>query len=838
MPKTKHASRIPAQVRHKNGPIAAVPAIGPDSSALGIFFNKRGHYVVVVLMTILAVVIFRDFLTFQKFYLFRDIASDTITNNYPSTYHIADYLRTDGIPRWSFAQGLGQNIFPLSLSDPFTDLLYLLGKEHIAGGIVYAEILKIFCAGFLCFLFLRKIGSAAIAAVLGALSCAFSGFMMVAGAWQVFSTEAVFIVFMLYAFEKLFQDNDWRLFPLSIGLITAFQPFCMFTESIFLAIYVVFRIIETGAVRAKTLVPLGVKVMGLGIIGIVCSSFFSIGTLQQMLDSPRVSGDSSFFKTLLSRPIFGFQEEWLNVTAVMRLFSNDLAGTGSLFTGWGNYLEAPLFYCGLVNLLLVPQLFTAPGKRRKIGCAFLLGALIIPVIFPFFRNAFWAFSVDYYRIYGFLAAIVLIVCSAQYFSVLAGNGRPNLRLLAGTLAVLLAALYFPYPLYKHKTFFTVDEPLRTTVAAMLAGYAGLIALMRFTRIKGMAAVVLVAATCGELGYFAWLSVDTRPVITDELVKQKTWYNDGTVDAVTHLHAIDPAFYRVYKDYSSGMALQYSINDAKVQDFYGLSSYHSFNQKYFIRFVTEMGLIDARDEWQTRWVRAVLSNDRRLHSIVSLKYQLTNKSDLPWKNLQYDSIARVGNITILKNRLFLPLGFTYDSCIRYKKFHTLSNEQKIIMLQRAVVVDSGIPAAAFLPTAAVDTAPQYPLDRYAADVARRKQDTLVVSRFGQNALRGTIAVAKNKILFFSIPYDKGWRATVDGRTVSPIVANIGFLGIPLEKGSHTVELGFTPPLFFPSLFAGMAGIVLYILTLLIKSSRDRKRATPREARASFMAPPPV
>ncbi len=390
--------------------------------ALENFFNKKGNYVLLVVISILAVVIFKDFLLFQKFYLFRDIGSDTITNNYPATYHIADYLRTNGIPRWSFNQGLGQNIFPLSLSDPFTDLLYIFGKDAIAGGIVYVEVLKIFCAGFLCFLFLRKISISGIAAVLGALSYAFSGFIILAGAWQVFSTEAVFIIFLLYAFEKLFQDDDWLFFPLAVGLITTFQPFCMFTESIFLLIYAVCRIIETNAVQKKMLAPLGLKMIGLGAIGILCSCFFSIGTIQQMLDSPRVGGDSSFLKTLLARPIFGLQEEWLNVTAVMRPFSNDLPGIGSHFTGWGNYLEAPLFYCGLVNLLLVPQLFSLPGTRRKIGCAVLLIAFIVPVVFPFFRDAFWAFTVDYYRTFGFFVVIVLILCSVKAFSALAEIG--------------------------------------------------------------------------------------------------------------------------------------------------------------------------------------------------------------------------------------------------------------------------------------------------------------------------------------------------------------------------------------------------------------------------------
>jgi uncharacterized membrane protein YfhO len=823
MSKTKRSSRAPSQARSSKGSITDVSGQSPIPVALESFFNQKGSYIVLIIIAILTVVIFKDFLLLQKFYLFRDIGSDTITANYPGTYHIADYLRTEGIPRWSFKQGLGQNIFPFSLTDPFTDLLCLFGKNALAGAIVYVEVLKIFCAGFLCFLFLRKISISGIAAVLGALSYAFSGFIILAGAWQVFSTEAVLIIFLLYAFEKLFQDNEWRLFPLAVGLITTFQPVCMFTESVFLLIYAVCRIIETNAVQKKMLTFLGLKIIGLGAIGILGSCFFSIGAIQQMLDSPRVGGDSSFFKVLLSRPIFSLQEEWLNVTAIMRLFSNDLPGNGSHFTGWGNYLEAPLFYCGLVNLLLAPQLFLLPDKRRKIGCAVLLIAFIVPVVFPFFRYAFWAFTGDYYRTYGFFVAIVLILCSIKAFSAFVGPGRVNVPILALTLAMLLIALYYPYPLYKKRPIFSIDESLRMTITVFLFGYTCMIALLRFPKIKTLLSIFILAATSGELTYSAYLTVDTRSVITDEMVKQKIWYNDGTVDAVRYLHSIDKTFFRVHKDYSSGMAMMYSFNDAKVQDFYGLTSYYSFNQKYFIRFLTEMGLIDASDEWQTRWVKPVLTDDRRLHSFVSLKYQLTKKPDLSWTKLGYDSVARVGDVCILKNRFYLPLGFTYDSYIPYKKFHSLPKDRKLILLQKAFVLDSGIAVKEHFPTVSdIDTTEKYHVDKYASDIAKRKQDTLAIDLFRENDIKGTITVADRKLLFLSIPYDKGWRATVDGGPVAPILVNIGFMGLPLKKGTHTVELSFTPPYFFQGLLATIAGIVLYILIILTKLSLERRR----------------
>ena len=62
------------------------------------------------------------------------------------------------------------------------------------------------------------------------------------------------------------------------------------------------------------------------------------------------------------------------------------------------------------------------------------------------------------------------------------------------------------------------------------------------------------------------------------------------------------------------------------------------------------------------------------------------------------------------------------------------------------------------------------------------------------------------MFFSIPYDKGWSATVDGKRADLLLINTGFIGLILEKGPHTVDLRFTPPY-------RMEGAVVSLISLL-------------------------
>ena len=86
--------------------------------------------------------------------------------------------------------------------------------------------------------------------------------------------------------------------------------------------------------------------------------------------------------------------------------------------------------------------------------------------------------------------------------------------------------------------------------------------------------------------------------------------------------------------------------------------------------------------------------------------------------------------------------------------------------------------------------------------------LVIREHGQNRLTGTIAVARPRILFFSIPFDRGWKARVDGSTATLLPLNVGFMGLILEPGRHTIELEFQPPFLVAGTGISLGTFLLY------------------------------
>jgi hypothetical protein len=74
------------------------------------------------------------------------------------------------------------------------------------------------------------------------------------------------------------------------------------------------------------------------------------------------------------------------------------------------------------------------------------------------------------------------------------------------------------------------------------------------------------------------------------------------------------FSELKKITNPGKAQHSSLNDAQAQAYFGTTSYSSFNQINYIRFLDETGIIQKGDEIATRWSpglrgTAIISNIR-------------------------------------------------------------------------------------------------------------------------------------------------------------------------------------------------------------------------------------
>lgn len=101
---------------------------------------------------------------------------------------------------------------------------------------------------------------------------------------------------------------------------------------------------------------------------------------------------------------------------------------------------------------------------------------------------------------------------------------------------------------------------------------------------------------------------------------------------------------------------------------------------------------------------------------------------------------------------------------------------------------------------------YTLDR---KILENNFDEMTNIQIKDNQLKGNINVSRNGYMVFSIPYDNGFTIKVDGEIVSYEKVNSTFLGVPISKGKHTIEITYQSPYFKTGCYVSIVGLILFL-----------------------------
>lgn len=113
-----------------------------------------------------------------------------------------------------------------------------------------------------------------------------------------------------------------------------------------------------------------------------------------------------------------------------------------------------------------------------------------------------------------------------------------------------------------------------------------------------------------------------------------------------------------------------------------------------------------------------------------------------------------------------------------------------------------------------------MDTYAATIAELQENSLENIEFTANKITGNISVDENELLVFSMPYQKGWTAYIDGNRSELIKANIMYTGLQLEPGDHEIELVYEQPGLNIALKLSILGTMIFIVSLLVSRKRTK------------------
>ncbi len=869
------------------------------------YLNKHSFWFLLGFIIIIGFIGFGKYITSEYLFFFKDIGSDSLNQNYPAMVQKTRLMLENSFGKWSFFSGMGESLNRTFATNPLgwfiraTDYIgvNILGADYfIAERFLRIFILQFLFSGTVFYFYLRTISIKKFSSIIGALVFTFSGFMVVGSSWG-FSGQVFSAIFLLFAFEQLLVKKRWYFFPFAVMFLSG-NTFELYIYTLFIFFYSLFRYFSDKENSFVNYLKLAGQMILLAIIGLLMNAVKVVTVFQKLFFSSRMSGNASYSQVLSAGDNISEQTS-LGATTLLRFFSSDILGTGSDFQGWQNYFEAPLFYIGLLILLLVPQVFIHLNKRKKIIFGSFLGFWILTLLFPYLRHAFLAFTGDYFR-YGFdfFIPFTFLFFSIYALNELDKNFKLNLPLLGGTLLVLLGILLFPY---KSIPTNAIDFNLRKIIIVLLMIYSALIFLMSKKQYKSIAQIGIIILLVVELGYFSYKSYASRiPVTKAEFEQDAGGYKDGTIQAVEYLKTIDEvAFYRTEKDYQSGNAIHGSLNDAQAQGYYGTTSYSSFNQLNYIRFLEEIEAIQKGDETATRWVQGFRGLPL-LQTFGNIKYLFSKEKESYMENYGFDSIATINDIKILRNRFYLPFGYTYDKYIDFEDFkslisyritsqsikninqefarmglsqigmsitnslkpienkgynskdafvseiktligkerfenyelliikHSVDNFKNQIALLNTFVYekDANIDISKLKKILATDTniiisVEKFNFEKYEQFVNDLKVDTLQITKFENSKIEGTIELQENKMLFFTIPYDRGWKIKVNGKQEELSRVNIGFTGIILPAGKHEIELYYVPEYSKITSMISIVSIILFWLFLGFDIYRKRR-----------------
>lgn len=790
----------------------------PETSQRPDIFEKLGpnaKWLALGLVFVVAFIVLKDFLLLNKIYQFRDIGSDSLNASWPWMTHSADYIARYGVPSWSFNMGMGQSLLSFSAYDPFDYLLYPFGKEKMIYLIAYKELAKILLSGFLFFRYLRLLNLGSFSATVGGLMISFCGYMIVGSGWYLFSFEVLVAVMLLYTFELFYQQNKWYWFAIPMFLIGVSRPFNLWPYGLFLLLYILFRVYQTDEkFDVKKLAVLFARIMGVAVLGLGVSAPLLLEHLQAMIDSPRGSGPDSYSQVLKSMPVFKLQGKIELGTDILRFYSSNMLGGGQNYRGAQNFLEAPMFYCGIPALLLCVQAFQFYSRKTRRFAVGLVALWLLPLIFPYFRRAFWLFSGDYYRTYSFLVSLLFIFFSVHALDRIVTQRKISVKWLIISLVGLLVLLNIPY--FPDRT--VVDGGMRLFAVVALLFYAGMIYLMGNKPDVAKYKYAFLGFFLIELMFFSWSTVNKRSVVTAKDLAVKTGYNDYTVEAVDFIKKSDPGFYRIDKNYFSSPAMHGSLNDGMVQGYYGTSSYNPFNQLHYINYLKTMGVINKVNELESRWSPG-LANRFILESLNSVKYVLSKSgyAQAVWR-FSHDSIARFGDVLVLRNKFALPFGYGFARYVKLSDFEKLPLGQKDFVSTAACVLkdEDVVKAAGLKEFMLKDTLPQH---LFTIDVLRQQTDSLQrsalkLSEFTPTRLQATADFAAARVVYTSLPFDKGWSVTDNNAPIEKLVLSNGMTGFVLGAGPHSLEFCYRSENYERGKIISIVGLVTLIGLILL------------------------
>ena len=679
-----------------------------------------------------------------------------------------------GAPRntFSWATDLGSgvmNAYSFYLyGSPFFWLSVLLPQSWLPYMMVPLLVLKFGVAGGGAFLYLRRYVKNENYAVLGACLYALSGFAV----YNVFFNHFVDVValfpYLLWALDEAIYENRHGLFAFWVAVNLLNNYFFFVGQVIFLCIYFVCKL------TAKDFRLTGRKFGHLlweSVLGVAMGCLLLFPAVLSLLQNPRTIDLSSGWGFLTYAKV----QQYLAILLSWILPPDSPYLTSVWSEGvikWTS-MTAYLPLCSLAGAMAYWRSRRADSKKRIVAvCA-------VCALVPVLNSAFYALNSSYYARWYYMPTLILAAMTVNALE------DPDVDLdtpARGIGWIMLATLVFAVVPVRDDTTGTWSFGVLKNPGQFFAvlGF-GLLGLMLYRYLCGkwrqnsrfaqrMTATVLVFACAFTMvhigiGKFGQWHTDSDLVEQDNnalLLKNDLPEGDYRIDT-----------YKIHDNI--GMWL-----DKSCLQYFGSTAAPSI-----LSFYPGLGVKrDVRSEPEIA--------NYALRGLLSVEYLITtpekresfeDEADAGWTYL-----ADVDGYTLYHNDNYVPMGFTYDYYVTKTTYEASVKTLRSNLLLRALVLeDEDVKAyGQYLTELPDEMLDDLHYDSYTQDCADRRAHSCSVFQMNNAGFHAEITLDKANLVFFSVPYDDGFTAYVNGEKADILRVDEGLMAVLCPAGASSID----------------------------------------------------
>ncbi|MBR4973013.1 MAG: YfhO family protein, partial [Clostridia bacterium] len=684
---------------------------------------------------------------------------------------------------------LGSPFFWLTIPFPNSFVPYLMGPLLI---------LKFGCAALTAYCFIRRFTRTPEAASLGGILYAFSGFSIYNIFFNHFHEPLIFFPILLLSMEQLITENRRFNFALAVCLCIICNYFFFFGMVVFCVIYFFVKLLS-GAYKLN--ISRFAALLGEAVLGVLLSAFVLLPSILAITGNGRVS------QLLLGWSAIFYGKESIYGNALQCFFFPPDIPARPVF-----FPEADVKWSSLggwLPLFSMVGVFTFFAKRKNHWLKRLIGILIFMALVPFLNSSFYAFNTSYYARWYYMPILMMCLATVTLTEDSEIDWSFGYKWVLGiTLAVTAVIGFFPqrkndkiiFGLYTQggnkNDWIMYTCRFFASCAIALASLFVLNLLLKIlkqnrkTFYKSAIAITCIISivygnvfiACGRSH-----SYEVKEVVIDQLIEGEVDLGDKTQFRVDVYDGVD--------------------NTSMFLGFNGINAFHSIVPSSIMDFYDYIGVkrdVASRPETDVYAIRPLLS----------VKYLLDRKNGEDFvdnesrktKMTGYKYLKTESGYYIYENENYIPYGFSYDYYMDYEYCNGYATKERPnLMLKAMLLTDEQIKKYGYMFENISNIGDMTYYDDEGEDKTMLLTDEALSFDCEKLALtsalsfetdnRGfTATVDRNKdsLVFFSVPFDDGWTATVNGEKVDIEKVNVGFMAVKVSKGLSEIRFTYTTP----------------------------------------------